>query len=96
MRAYKNENGMVDIFLNEPDETITVEEFEARKAEDERRAKIEEHLAALRELGVVINLDDGDSTASEMAEEATTPTTRHGPVEVPMEPAPTTFKARRW
>lgn len=88
MHAYKNDNGMIDIFHGEPDETITVEEFEMRKAENERKIKIQEYLAALRELGV--NIDVAIEKAAPVEE------TKPEVAEVPLETAPATCKARRW
>ena len=97
MRAYKNDNGLVDIFYNEPDETITIEEFEARKAERERQRKIEEHLAALRELGYVFETATDTPTEAEKVEAPAVAEAVEAavPVSVPAHTA-APVRAKRW
>lgn len=70
MRAFAREDGMIEVFNREPDEVLTVDEFKARqeKAEMERQAKIEEHIRALRELGINITIDEPEESESEVEE----------------------------
>lgn len=42
MRAYENEQGTLDIYYNEPDETMTIEQYQAVLAEQEKQARIAE------------------------------------------------------
>lgn len=83
MRAFAREDGMIEVFNRYPDEVLTVDEFKARleKAEMERQAKIEEHIRALRELGINITIDEPEESEEEIVEETHKEKSEGGPAE---------------
>lgn len=94
MRAYFNEETkMVEVFNSEPDEVMTVEEFEARQASKARQAKIDELLAQLRELGLHVTVEEVPEEAAPAAE----PEAAQEPEPVPAQADETVaVKAKRW
>lgn len=96
MHAYLNEEtNMVEVYNREPDEVLSVEEFQARRIAHERQAKIDALIAQLHELGVTVTITENATSTGEPETEVEETTEQHDTVAVPTDTGIPKVK-KRW